>query len=173
MLSIGLPCNSEYFLCVYCIVPRLPRSAWSPRVIQSPSFTRNLGQLQAPGFSAPPLLGDFSPAWSCLLRPGEQRRNYRGGVGGELPAPALRLAVSPSFRGGPGLDREGVTCQPVRWGRQRWAKGRDDTFPQAPSAARGEVSQPRRQRGSHRLTGGSEGPGRVWSRRGPSPLRRR
>lgn len=117
--------------------------------------------------------GGFFPSVVVPPSAGRATAKLPGGVGGELPAPALRLAVSPSFRGGPGLDREGVTCQPVRWGRQRWAKGRDDTFPQAPSAARGEVSQPRRQRGSHRLTGGSEGPGRVWSRRGPSPPRRR
>ena len=152
MLSIGLPCNLEYFLCVYCIVPRLPRSAWSPRVIQSLSFTRNLGQLQAPGFSAPPLLGDFSPRQLCLPRPADQRGNYRGD--GELPAPApagdgaeaapaLRLALSPSFRRGPGLDGEGVACQPVRRGRQR-GSGRGSELTPCP--------KPRLQRGARYLS---------------------
>lgn len=63
--------------------------------------------------------------------------------GGELPAPALRLAVSPSFRGGPGLDREGVTCQPMRWGRQR-GSGRGAEMTPCP--------KPRLQRGARYLS---------------------
>jgi len=111
------------------LFPGSPGEPGPPRpplpVIQQPSSTSNLGQLQAPGFSAPPLPEDFSPAPFCPLRPGEQRGNYRAGGHGEQPwdgagaAPAPRLALAPSFGPGPGLDGEGATCQPVRWGAQR------------------------------------------------------
>lgn len=112
MLSIGLPCNLEYFLCVYCTPPE---RAVPQRCSIAILHTEPWVSCRRRNFQGCLSWGDFSPARLCLPRQGEQQGNYRGGgerpvpafVGdGEVVAPALDLGLSPSFRRGTGLAEE-------------------------------------------------------------------
>lgn len=94
----------------------------------------------------------------------------RQGRGGGGPRPPSGFGSLVQARPRVGWGGSDLSAREAGETARLWARGRADTLPQAPSAAGGEVSQPRRHRGSPRLAGGSEGPGRVWSRRGaPGP----